>query len=128
MKKSIYLLAFLLIGIFSCKDNLATISYDESKQGAILSKDLNKSAEDNVKDYLQSVDANYKKVKITSLEGSKCACAKFKSNCYCNLKNAPHANAKNKCAIADSECTEQKIIKIKVAPEDVDKFAAVGFK
>ncbi|MEO1262878.1 MAG: hypothetical protein AAFZ15_28985 [Bacteroidota bacterium] len=126
MKRLIFL--FLLISAFGCKDNLATLSYDESKQGAILSKDLNKSAEDNIKDHLSLVGANYSKVKITSLEGSKCGCAKFKSNCYCNLKNTQYANAKNKCTVSNSECTAEKIIKIKVAPEDVEKFASTGFK
>lgn len=125
--KTLKIFLFLsFLGFMSCEDNYETISYDESSQAAILSNDLKLSPEENVKAYLASVDVDYKKVRIYSASGQDCKCSKGKKSCYCKLKNEGYGD--HSCDEADAVCTEQKMISIKVAPENKEKFANLGFK
>ena len=116
----------LLLFTFSSCDDSVQLSYDEATQGAILSKDLTKSPIENVQIHLNTLSDSYSKIRIYNEKGVSCGCTFGKGNCLCKLPNG--GDMGKGCSEKASTCTQNKVIKIKVAPEDAAKFAAVGFK
>lgn len=125
MKQLLFL--FLSIFLFSSCEKTVKVGYNENLNPPILETDLNKSPKENVRQFIKNtgVDIKDRAIRISS-GGKKCACAKFGKACYCQLSNI---GIKSKsCGVAKSSCEKKKIIEIKVAPEEVDKLVALGFK
>ena len=126
MKSQIKLIGLLLVlSMFTSCGDSKTLSYDESKQGAILEKDPSISPEDNLKDHLKNVEVAYSNVKILNENGEECACTNMNGKCTCKLENSKAAHA---CEVIDSKCTKKKVVEIDVSPEDESSFASLGFK
>lgn len=116
---------FLTILFSSCTDTVI-LSYDESRQGAILEKNLNISPADNLNEYLLGAGASYSNVKILNENGETCACSFLNGKCTCQLNNAKGANPD--CEHKNTKCTKRKLIKIAVSSGDVAGFNSIGFK
>ena len=120
-----YLVLLCLFCSIGCSDTV-TLSYDESTEGSILSTNVTLSPEENVKSYLSQVGGEFSKIKIYNESGNSCACTITGGNCTCKLPNAKGASGQ--CSDANSKCTRNKVIKIKVKESEKELFSAIGFK
>lgn len=101
------------------------LTYNELESGTILTKNLDKSPEDNVKEYLSEVGAEFAKIRFQAADGN-CDCADEKSgSCYCKLPNAVSKGIS--CGTKES-CKIEKIVYIEVNAADKALFAEKGFK
>lgn len=103
----------------SCEDK-TTLQYDEATKGAILERDLRMSTEDNLKNYMSSVDQPFSNLRKLNINGEDRACINKDGNCQCMLGNSKGVN--DGCEDADLSVQKRKLYRLMVDPGDTSAF------
>ncbi len=117
------IMTVLLISLSSCGEEEIWLTYEGASNQIVL-RDSSITPMTNVKNLLKENGIKVLAVRMSCATG-KCACTKRKNgSCMCRLPN----NKRYKCGEAEETCSAEKIVKVSVEPEYVDKTKALGFK